>query len=140
MAHKPNSIGIADPNGAGKSTLAPFLLPELFGVTDYVNADTIAQGLSAFNPEGAALEVGRIMLGRLRELAAQRKDFAFETTLASRWYAGWIKELIENGYEFHLLFIRLASPEIALERVAERVRSGGHQVPELTVRRRFRAC
>jgi predicted ABC-type ATPase len=89
----PDVIVIAGPNGAGKSTLAPALLRDTFGILEYVNADTIAEGLSAFAPQDASFDAGRVMLGRLRELAAARKDFAFETTLASRIYAGWLKEL-----------------------------------------------
>ena len=78
----PSIIVIAGPNGAGKSTAAPALLRDLLGVSEYVNADVIAQGLSAFAPEAAALQAGRVMLGRLRDLAAARRTFAFETTLA----------------------------------------------------------
>jgi predicted ABC-type ATPase len=84
MSTNPKLIVIAGCNGAGKSTLAPHLLRDTFGLTEYVNADTIAQGLSAFAPEKVALEAGRVMLKRLRELAARRVHFAFESTLASR--------------------------------------------------------
>jgi predicted ABC-type ATPase len=82
----PDVIVIAGPNGAGKSTLAPALLRDTFGILEYVNADTIAEGLSAFAPHDASFNAGRVMLSRLRELSAERKDFAFETTLASRMY------------------------------------------------------
>ncbi len=86
-----NVIVIAGPNGAGKSTLAPALLRDTLHILEYVNADTIAEGLSAFAPEGASFDAGRVMLGRLRELALEGKDFAFETTLASRFYAVGLK-------------------------------------------------
>jgi predicted ABC-type ATPase len=89
----PKLIVIAGCNGAGKSTLAPHLLRDTFGLTEYVNADTIARGLSAFAPEKVALEAGRVMLKRLRDLATRRAHFAFESTLASRTYAPWIAEL-----------------------------------------------
>jgi len=75
-------IVIAEPNGGGKSTLAPALLRDTFGILEFVDADTIAEGLSAFAPEDASFEAGRIMLERLHELAEGGKDFAFETTLA----------------------------------------------------------
>jgi predicted ABC-type ATPase len=84
---RPHVVVLAGPNGAGKSTAAPALLRGRLGVTEFVNADTIAHGLSAFSPEHAAIEAGRIMLARLRQLASQRRDFAFETTLASRTFA-----------------------------------------------------
>ncbi len=133
----PKIIVIAGCNGAGKSTLAPHLLRDTLGLTDYVNADTIAQGLSAFSPEKVALEAGRVLLRRLFELANRRQNFAFESTLATRFYAKWIAELKRAGYEFDLFFIWLKSPELAIRRVEERVRLGGHSIPEATIRRRY---
>jgi predicted ABC-type ATPase len=133
----PNVIVLAGPNGAGKSTLAPFLLPSRLGVSQFVNADVIAGGLSAYDPERVAMQAGRIMLQRLKELAEQRLTFAFETTLASRSFAPWIAQLINEGYRFRLLFLWLPDVEIALQRVRDRVLAGGHNVPEATVRRRY---
>jgi len=134
---KPKIIAIAGCNGAGKSTLAPHLLRDAFDLKDYVNADTIAQGLSAFAPEKAAVEAGKIMLRRLRELASKRISFAFETTLASKTYAKWIVELKSAEFEFYLLYLWLESPDLAVLRVRERVLAGGHSVPEETIRRRY---
>lgn len=135
----PHVIIIAGPNGAGKSTTAPAILKGALGVTEFVNADTIAQGLSAFNPERAAFHAGRVMLERLQQLADDKEDFAFETTLASKTFAHWLKGLKGEGYAFHLLYLWLPSPEFAVARVAERVRMGGHNVPDDTVRRRYHA-
>jgi predicted ABC-type ATPase len=135
--NRPNVIMIAGPNGAGKSTAAPILLADVLGVSEFVNADVIAQGLSAFNPEAAALAAGRIMLARLKELAAARQSFSFETTLASRTFAPWISSLTNSGYDFHLLFLWLPSAQFAIERVAQRVQAGGHYVPDDVVRRRY---
>jgi len=98
----PEIVVIAGPNGAGKSTLAPHLLRDNLGILEYVNADTIAQGLSAFAPETAAIDAGRVMLNRLNELAEKNRDFAFETTLASRFYSKWLNKLQTNGYIFIL--------------------------------------
>lgn len=134
---QPHVIVVAGPNGAGKSTAAPALLAGTLGVVEFVNADVIARGISAFRPEEVAARAGRAMLARLKELAAQRATFAFETTLASKTFAPWIGELRQSGYAFDLLFLWLPSPEMAVARVAERVRRGGHSVPEETVRRRF---
>ena len=138
-ASQPKVIVIAGANGAGKSTLAPLLLRDAFGLMEYVNADTIALGLSAFRPQGAAIEAGRVMLKRLHNLAGQRMTFAFESTLVGRAYAAWLTELKSSGYEFHLLFLWLRSAELAIERVAERVRMGGHDVAEDVARRRYQA-
>jgi predicted ABC-type ATPase len=134
----PNVIVIAGPNGAGKSTLAPALLRDTLQIFEYVNADTIAEGLSAFAPEDASFDAGRVMLGRLHDLAAEEKDFAFETTLASRFYAGWLKDLREqHGYQVSLVFLWLEKVDIAIQRVAARVAAGGHSIPEETIRRRY---
>ena len=133
----PQIIIIAGPNGAGKSTVAPFLLRDRFGVMNYVNADTIANGLAAFAPEKFAVEAGRIMLKQLHELAERQADFAFESTLASRFHANWLRKLDQQGYIFHLFFLWLRSPEIAIQRVKERVRMGGHSIPEEVIRRRY---
>src|SRR5690242_10389042 len=98
-----------------------------------------SRGLSGFEPGRAAMAAGRIMLSRLRELARQRRTFAFETTLASRPFAPWLAELIGTGYQFHLIFLWLPSPDMAVARVAARIREGGHDVPEETIRRRHEA-
>lgn len=135
----PHIILIAGPNGAGKSTSAPGVLQGALKVSQFVNADTIALGLSGFEPERAAFQAGRVMLARLKQLAADREDFAFETTLASKTFAPWIRELKNDGYHFHLVFLTLPSPVLSIERVAERVRMGGHHVPEETIRRRYDA-
>ena len=133
----PNIIVLAGPNGAGKSTAAPDLLYGALHVDEFVNADVIARGLSAFNPEGAALDAGRVMLSRLKELARQRKNIAFETTLASRTFAPWIRELKKEGYRFHLFYFWLPSPEMCVNRVRERKSLGGHFVPAETIHRRY---
>jgi predicted ABC-type ATPase len=135
---KPLVIIVAGPNGAGKSTAAPDLLRDALAVREFVNADTIASGLSAFRPESVAIAAGRIMLARMRALALAREDFAFETTLASRSFAPWLAGVQGSGYHVHALFLWLRSPELAVSRVAERVRLGGHDVPIDVIRRRYR--
>jgi predicted ABC-type ATPase len=136
---KPHVIVVAGPNGAGKSTAAPRLLRDALAVREFVNADTIAAGLSAFRPESVAIAAGRMMLRRMQQLAEAREDFAFETTLASRSFAPWLTGLQRLGYEVHVLLLWLSSPELAVSRVAERVRLGGHDVPVDVIRRRYRA-
>lgn len=135
----PLVVVLAGPNGAGKSTSAARLLREALAVEEFVNADTIALGLSAYRPEAAAVAAGRVMLERLRFLARARRDFAFETTLAGRGHARWLGDLRAAGYRAHLIFLSLPDPDLAVARVAERVRQGGHHVPEDVVRRRFAA-
>ncbi len=139
-AHDPPVIFIiAGPNGAGKSTAAPFLLDGLLDIKHYVNADTIAAGLSAFDPASVAFAAGRIMLQRIDQLAAARQSFGIETTLATRTYAPLIRELKSDGYRCHLLFLALADPRLAVARVAQRVQLGGHDIPPDVIHRRFHA-
>lgn len=128
----PNLFVIAGPNGAGKSTSAPRLLTGVRRVAAFVNADDIAV------TEGVGeIEAGRIMLRRLDELADERKDFAIETTLASRSLRARIEALQKAGYFFHLTFVWLPSADMAVQRVAARVRAGGHAIPEPVIRRRY---
>jgi len=134
---RPLVIVIAGPNGAGKSTTAPSLLRDALRVSEFVNADTIAGGLSAFRPDSVAIPAGRAMLERIGQLAKAQAAFAFETTLASRSFAPWLARLKRSGYHVHVLFLWLESADLAVHRVAARVRLGGHNVPEAIVRRRY---
>lgn len=133
----PHLIVIAGPNGAGKSTAAEAILSGLLHLDDFLNADTIARGLSQFNPEKVAFEAGRIMLRRLDDLASSGVDFAFETTLASRTFAPWIARRRAEGYEFHLHFLWVPSPDVSIRRVGGRVSLGGHHVPSEVIARRY---
>ena|SRR3989338_7736293 len=140
MNHEqPHVIVIAGPNGAGKSTIAPSLLQNQLQVTEFVNADTIAKGLSAFAPEAAAIQAGKVMLQRIDELANSRANFAFETTLASKTFASKIEKLKRKGYLFHLIFLWLPSVEMCINRVEDRVSMGGHNVLGEVVKRRYYA-
>ncbi|HYU68508.1 MAG TPA: AAA family ATPase [Burkholderiales bacterium] len=132
-----NVVVIGGPNGAGKSTTAPALLRQVFNLTEFINADTIAGTLSASSPERAAIKAGRIMLQQVKGFARAGKDFAFETTLASRSFAPWLVQLRKQAYLVHLVYLWLPSPELAVKRVAERVKLGGHGIPEEVIRRRY---
>lgn len=134
---QPIAIMLAGINGAGKSTSARALLADQLAVTSFVNADEIAQGLNAFSPESVSFEAGRVMLNRLRELADQRADFGFETTLAGRTYLFFIESLRRSGYVVELYYFWLRSPDVAVNRVRARVRAGGHNIPEATIRQRY---
>jgi predicted ABC-type ATPase len=94
-------LGVVKPevptNGAGQSTVASDLLQDVLAVDEFVNADVIARGLSGFEPDRAAIAAGRSMLARLKELAARRVDFAFETTLATRSFAPWLRDRCHSG-------------------------------------------
>ena len=128
---------IGGANGSGKTTTAKRLLPNFLGVIEYVNADEIAAGLSMFNPESVAILAGRLMLERLEILANSGTDFAFETTLAARYFASFLRKSKLKGYTIKLIFFWLQSPELAIKRVRRRVESGGHNIPEDVIRRRY---
>jgi len=134
---QPSVVILAGPNGAGKTTASPFVIRDTLGINEFVNADHIAQGLSGFSPETTAFAAGRIMLNRLHDLGRQKKTFAFETTLATRSFAPWLRSLQSDGYRVHLFFLALPIPDLAIERVKRRVSEGGHDVPEEIIRRRF---
>lgn len=133
----PSVVILAGPNGAGKSTAAPVVVRDLMAVGAFVNADVIARGLAGFDPDTVDRQAGRVMLERLRELAAQRADFAFETTLASRTFAPFLQQLIADVYRVRLVYVWLNSPDLCVSRVAARFRSGGHSVDEEIIRRRY---
>ncbi len=133
----PLCIVIAGPNGAGKTTFAREFLPREAGIVHFVNADLIAAGLSPLKPELAALAAGRLLLSELDRLAAARADFALESTLSGLTYAARIQRWKAAGYRIEIVFLRLASVRLALRRITDRVRQGGHSVPAEDVRRRF---
>ena len=128
---------IAGCNGAGKTTASFTILPEVLHCKEFINADEIAKGLSPFQPESVAMQAGRIMLARMDELLQKGETFAFETTLATKSYKQKIEWAQANGYEVTLLFFWLDSPNIAKERVAQRVAEGGHSIPLETIERRY---
>jgi predicted ABC-type ATPase len=135
--HKPRCIVIAGPNGAGKTTFAREYLPKVAGVIQFVNADLIAQGLSPLEPQFAALAAGRVLLQRVNNLTAIRTDFAFESTLSGLTYARQLRSWKAAGYQIEIVYLRLRSAQLALRRIAARVRQGGHNVPRAAVLRRF---
>ncbi len=137
MQPAPRIVIFAAPNGAGKSTHADAILAGL-GIETFVNADFIARGLSGRNTKAINFEAGRIMLRRLRQLAAAREDFAFESTLSSRTFAPFLAKLKANGYGVSIYYFSLSSAQLAVRRVKLRVALGGHDGPVDVVRRRFR--
>jgi len=132
-------IIIAGPNGAGKTTFAREFLPQEAHCPDFINADLIAAGLSPFNPETAALHAGRLMLEEMASRLADGRSFAFETTLSGVTYARRISQWKRLGYHIKLIFLSLATVDMAVARVSARVAQGGHGVPEAVIRRRFEA-
>lgn len=136
-AKQPVCLIIAGPNGAGKTTFAREFLPHEGGILNFVNADLIAAGLSPLRPAAAALGAGRIFLGELDRLAASGADFSFESTLSGLTYVERLKLWKSRGYRVEIAYLRLESVDLAIDRIAQRVKAGGHNVPAKDVRRRF---
>ena len=134
---QPTIYILAGPNGAGKTTFANSFLPTFANCREFLNADLIAAGLAPFAPETQAVRASELLLRRIDELVATRSTFSFETTLAARSYQTSIMEWHRLGYRIVLYFIWLPSAELAIQRVAKRVREGGHNIPEAVVRRRY---
>lgn len=132
-------IIVAGPNGAGKTTFARSFLPAEAELPRFINADLIAAGLAPFAPETAAIRAGRLMLQEIALCVRHEESFAFETTLSGLTYLRQIAGWRAMGYRVKLFFLSLPDAAAAIERVAERVRQGGHDIPEAVIRRRFAA-
>jgi len=135
----PNLYIIAGCNGAGKTTTSFTVLPEILDCKEFVNADEIARGLSPFQPETVSIQSGKIMLNRIQELIKQKKEFGFETTLATKSYVNLIEQAKDLDYKVILIYFWLESVELAKERVKKRVEKGGHNIPEPIIERRYYA-
>ncbi|HET8860327.1 zeta toxin family protein [Marivirga sp.] len=130
---------IAGCNGAGKTTASYTILPEILDCKEFVNADEIAKGISPFQPEKVGIEAGRMMLKRIKNLLEGGESFAFETTLSTRSYVVFIEKAKQLDYQVTCLFFLLDSEELAISRVATRVKEGGHHIPEEVIRRRYKS-
>lgn len=134
----PRCVIIAGPNGAGKTTFAREFLPNEAGIVHFVNADLLAAGLSPLQPQAAALAAGKLLLSELDRLARARVSFAFESTLSGLTYVTRLKRWKADGYRVEIIFLKLHSPQLALRRIATRVKQGGHDVSPVDVLRRFK--
>ena len=130
-------IVLGGPNGAGKTTAAQVVVPRKLGIAEFINADEIARGLSPFNPDAASVAAGRLMLERMRALARGEQSFAIETTCSGRGHVDFLRRCKDDGWRVTLVFLWLPSPEIAIDRVARRVRAGGHGIPPDIIVRRY---
>lgn len=139
MEQSPQLYFIGGCNGAGKTTASYTVLPEILRCKEFVNADEIARGLSPFNPESMAIEAGKLMLKRIDELLKAGESFSIETTLSTRSYAKLIRQARAQGYKISLIYFWLNSPELAINRVAQRVKNGGHNIPREVIIRRYAA-
>ncbi len=134
----PRLFIISGCNGAGKTTASYTLLPEMLECSQYVNSDEFAKGLSPFDPGSVSVQASRLMLMRIKYLLRRKEDFSIETTLATRSLLKMIAEAQQEGYTVTLMYFWLNSPDLAVARVKARVAAGGHNIPEETVRRRYR--
>ncbi len=134
----PSLYIIAGPNGAGKTTFIKRFAPKRLALLDFINADEIARGLSPLAPERAQIEAGRLVLARFQQFVSERRDFVLETTLSGRGYCRHFQKARETGYNIQLDFLLLPDVQDSIERVADRVERGGHNVPLVDLQRRFK--
>jgi predicted ABC-type ATPase len=128
---------IAGPNGAGKTTFAKEFLPHYAKCSNFVNADLIALGFSPFTPSEVSIKAGKLLLTEIDNFIKRKVDFAFESTLAGKTYVNLIKEAKLEGYFIHIVFLWIPSENLAKERIKQRVKQGGHHVPDIDVKRRL---
>jgi predicted ABC-type ATPase len=128
---------LGGPNGAGKTTAARVLLPEYFQLHEYLNADEIARQISPNDVEAAAFAAGRRMIERMRELVRTGMSFGFETTCSGKSYLRILERCRREGWRITLIYLWLPSSQDAINRVARRVRQGGHSIPADTIVRRL---
>lgn len=128
---------IAGPNGAGKTTFATEFLPREAECPNFINADLIAAGINPFRPDVSSIQAAKMMLEMMKKYVEKGESFSFETTLSGKNYARHIPEWQKEGYKIKLFFLRLPNPEFAIARVNQRVKEGGHNVPEDVIRRRY---
>jgi predicted ABC-type ATPase len=136
-ASMPSLYMVAGPNGAGKTTTAMQLLPNYLDVFEFLNADSIAYGLNPLDPRGQAIAAGKLMLKRVDELIARGRSFAFESTGSAKSYAARMRYARAQGYQLGLIYLWLPSPFLAQQRVASRVKQGGHDIPVEDIHRRY---
>lgn len=128
---------IAGPNGAGKTTFALSYLPEVAHCRNFINADLIAAGLSPLAPEQSAIAASRLFLKEIQTNILRRQDFAFETTLSGRGHLKMVRDLRAQNWQIKLIYLALLNSQLAVQRVAERVAHGGHDIPKEDIQRRF---
>lgn len=134
----PSLYIISGCNGSGKTTASYTMLPEMLECSQYVNSDEFAKGLAPFSPESASIKASRLMLMKVRHLFKRKEDFGVETTLATRTLLNMVKTAQTEGYKVTILYFWLNSPDLAVARVKARVAAGGHNIPEETIRRRYK--
>ena len=135
--HKPTLYIIAGCNGAGKTTFAKIFLPQEVKCPHFFNADEIARGISPLAPQRGTLRAGRILIGEIEACMKRRETFAVESTLSGKSYITLFRRALRLGYETELHYLLLETPAQAIARVQQRVQTGGHDVPEADITRRF---
>lgn len=134
---KPVCHVVAGPNGSGKSTFALEYLPAYAGSIKYVNPDLMAQGLSPTDIRLSAMKAGKLTLTRIGELIEDGVSFGFETTLSGRGHLNLLADAKARGYAVHLYYLWMPSVVMLPTRIRHRVLTGGHDVPQADVLRRY---
>jgi predicted ABC-type ATPase len=126
---------VGGPNGAGKTTFARAYL-EVYPYK-YLSADALAAELSPEQPSLARIEAGREFSRKVRESLSAGEDLIIESTLSGRSMRQILQCAHTEQYAINILFVFLDTAQACVDRVQERVKKGGHDVPEPDIRRRF---
>lgn len=135
MAESPQLVIVGGPNGSGKTTVALEYSDEL--ALPYIGADAIAAALNPPDPASAQTAAAREFIRSIEEHISQKKSFVCESTLSGLTMQNFVASAREAGYAISIAFLFVDSADVCVARVAERVRAGGHNVPESDIRRRF---
>jgi predicted ABC-type ATPase len=127
----------AGSNGAGKTTFARAYLRQLDPVPRFLNADEIARGLSPLDPQTLAVKAGKLLLQEIQGCLQSLKSFGLESTLSGTTYAKLLHQANSIGFLIEIHYLWIPSPALAIRRIRQRVKMGGHSIPEADVRRRF---
>jgi predicted ABC-type ATPase len=132
---KPQLLVVAGPNGAGKTAFVTEYLES--HPCPYVSADVIAEKTSPESVQDVRLKAGRAFLRSVSSQIREAATFVVESTLSGLTFRNVLEEARAAGYEIGIIFVFLASSDACVARIQERVRKGGHPVPEEDIHRRF---
>jgi len=135
LANKPQLLIVGGPNGSGKTTIA--MQYSAAQAIPYIGADAIAASLDPNAPTSTRVAAGRQFIRSVDETIANGQSCVVESTLSGRSFRNAMLKARQLGFEITIGFVFVDSADVCVARVAERVRKGGHDVPEYDVRRRF---
>jgi predicted ABC-type ATPase len=133
--HQPIFFVFAGNNGSGKSTFRNLIIDKI-GVDINIDPDAIARRIDSVNPESKRVTAGKEVIKSVKRYIEEGKDFSIETTLAGKNAIRQMQKAKEMGYEVTMFYVALGNVKQNIERVAMRVKNGGHDIPTEDIIRR----